>query len=174
MSRSTRVVVIALVLGASGAAVAYSEYGSGIKRLFGGRSSLSTATNADRVEVTRLDAPSEQKFGLIETLPTYPVLASPVVPGSDDAARLTELLTSPSSYEWDPEWAKSCIPSFGVQVTFHRGGERVDVLLCLDCAILMVFEEGDHVGTAHFDPADEQIVRLIQKMFPEDEEISQL
>jgi hypothetical protein len=172
MSRSTLVVALGLVGVSIGASVAYSEYGSDIKRLFGGRSSLSTATNADRVEVTRLDAPHSQESP--NTLPAYPVLAGPVLPSSEDAARLTELLTSPSSYAWDPESAKSCIPSFGVQVTFHRGRERVDVLLCLDCAILIVFGNGQQVGGAHFDPADEKIVLIIKKLFPEDEEITQL
>lgn len=151
-----------------------SEYGSGLSRLFGGRSSLALVRQADRVEVTRLDAPYEQSFGLIETLPAYPVLAGPVMPSAGDARQLTTLLTSVESYVWDPEAVKACIPSFGVQVTFHRGGKRIDVMLCLDCAILMVFEDRQIVGAANFDPSRDKITAIVQKLFPQDEELSQL
>jgi hypothetical protein len=63
---------------------------------------------------------------------------------------------------------------YGARVKFERAGDRVDLLLCLECDESLIFSNGRFVGYGFFVPAHDRLVRVVQELFPDDEQIQSL
>jgi hypothetical protein len=94
----------------------------------------------------------------------------------DDVKRLASLLTTPKSYDiYDPtvRGLRACIPYYGVYVSFISGNEQCDVWLTLFCTDAM-FALGDrYKGSADFSPGEAEVMKVIQHLFPDDQEIQE-
>ena len=80
---------------------------------------------------------------------------------------------------WPRAWAnsnkgKACEPLYGVRLEFIQGEKSTDIFFCLECNILGVYVNGKSVDSADFDDIRPQLVKLIQKIFPEDKTIQVL
>lgn len=83
------------------------------------------------------------------------------------ATKIGAALTSPRSFA-SPDIAVSCIPVYGVRLTFHRVDNRVDVLICLECGTILTYREGKEVGGAFFEPTPKALIKALKELFPED------
>jgi len=121
-----------------------------------------------RVTAYRIDGMRE-KGG--ETLHGYPVLAGPVAVDAASQDELRAVLTDDRTYLWDI--AKACEFLPGVLVR-SEGKETVDVLFCFSCDELEVHRGAKKVGHEDFDPRRADLVRIAQRLFPDDPAIAKL
>jgi len=167
--------VAVVVLAATAAVVAYARAeaaGRRVADLFDGEAGLKTVTAADEVVAYRLAPLPVERQGRRTPLDEFEVLAGPVPLPAEHAGRVARALSSPGSYGWD--YAKGCVPIYGVRFSFVRGGDRVDVLLCLQCDVLLVYRNGEIAGGEDFDPIRPILVRAAKAAFPDDEVIAGL
>jgi hypothetical protein len=177
MRLSIRLLAAATILAVlAGAGAAWALRGraepSGADRLaelFGGPAGLSIVASPDRVEASRLGPPPDRP-GVSEA--DLPTIAGPVPVPDATATTLSRALTSPNSYGWD--YAKGCIPSYGVRLSFHRAGGRVDVLLCMQCQMILVSRDGGEGRSEDFDPINAILVDAVILLFPDDPAIQSL
>jgi hypothetical protein len=87
-------------------------------------------------------------------------------------ADVATVLTDPRSYDWSK--AVGCLPSYGVKLSFTRGADRVDVLLCFECDIVLFEHNGEPPGLEEFTPMRPVLVRAVKQLFPDDAEIQAL
>jgi len=136
--------------------------------VLGGQAAYDAISRPDKVEAYRLDPPSPAP-----QLPSqYPVTAGPVRLSPDMAAEVSASLTSSATYLLDS--AKSCNPRYGVKLSFHRGAERIDVLLCYECMIFTAVRGDQFIGGEDFDNGNATLVRAAKAAFPDDEAIQGL
>ncbi|MDX1953188.1 MAG: hypothetical protein SFY81_13485 [Verrucomicrobiota bacterium] len=75
------------------------------------------------------------------------------------------------SYAWGSQ--KACMPVYGVKAEFLRGGKKVEVLFCFECAILRV-KHGGEAREENFDFAFNELLKIIRKEFPRDRELQKI
>jgi len=137
---------------------------------FGGADGIKAVARPDRVEAFRLaptPASTLQADHAFDRLENYPTASGPVAVPAGRAVGLSSALTSPRSYLWGV--GKGCgQPTPGVRLSFVRGRDRVDVLLCFRCNILMIYRGGRYTGGGSFDPIREPLARSAKALFPDD------
>lgn len=143
-----------------------------IEKLFGGRDNLAVVTQPEHVMAYRVGPLPEGIVWQQEAFSDYPIVSEPVELPVATAKQVSAALASPATYDW--YWAKACQPVYGVQLSFIRGAERVDVLLCFECDMLLVGRNGQTLGGEDFDHARGILVRAVKECFPDDEVIQQL
>jgi hypothetical protein len=144
--------------------------------MFGGEGGLAIVSHPSKVEACRLGPLPVREVGGLQTRTTkpadYPILSGPVTVPTKIATELSSAFTSGDAYGWD--YAKGCKPTYGVRLSFYRGGDQVDVLLCLNCKILIVARDGEFVGGEDFDPIWPIVVEAVTTIFPQDPAIQSL
>ncbi len=100
------------------------------------------------------------------------MIAGPVAVDDTVAKSVSQLLLNDKNYLWDV--GKGCDPIFGVRLEFLQGDKTTDVFFCLECDILSVYVNGQAVGSEDFDDMRPQLVKAMQKIFPDDKEIQGL
>ena len=138
--------------------------------MFGGDAGLATVARPEWVEAYRIGPPRPATRS--QEVNDYPIIAGPGRIATENANELSAALTSPKSYVW--ETAKGCEPEYGVCLSFFRGDNRVDVLLCFECNILLVAWNGSVTGGEDFDPVRPVLVRAVKAGFPADDVIQTL
>ena len=139
--------------------------------MFDGDSGIETIRHSDKVEAYRIDLPlspvnNRNRVG------DYPILSGPVRVPVELTSELVAVLLSPESYVW--EWMKMCDPEYGVCLSFYRMGDRVDILLCFECSIVMMAHNGVATGGEDFDYMRPTLVRAAKALFPSDSVIQGL
>ncbi|MGC1272412.1 MAG: hypothetical protein WBC44_01800 [Planctomycetaceae bacterium] len=143
-----------------------------VAEMFGGRDGLKTLTEPDKVEAYRLRPLPQDKQGRRTPLKEFQILSGPVTVPKESAKNVARSLLSYDSYEWDS--AKGCLPIYGVRLSFARGDDRVDVLLCFQCDVLLVYRNGKITGGEDFDAIRPVLVRTVKPLFPDDEVVQGL
>lgn len=145
--------------------------------LYGGAGGLAVVANPDRVEAFRLRPTPEsapRSPDAYDDLANFPTASGPVAVPAGAAATLSSSLISPRSYLWAGD-LKSCgAPTPGVRLSFLPGVDRVDVLLCFRCEILLVYRGGHLTGGKDFDPIQGALARSVKALFPDDPAIQAL
>ncbi len=140
-----------------------------VARLFGGDKGLEILSHPDRIEAFRLEPIDEPT----DVLPVnYPVMTGPVTVPGELSIALTSALASEESYDWDKP--RDCMPSYGLRLSFYRGRDRVDVLLCMNCETLLVIRNGEECGMGQFNPIRAIMVDAVKSLFPNDQVIQSL
>jgi len=127
------------------------------------------------IEAWRIDGMAfmeRRADGAQDTLHGYPVLAGPVPVDAESAAVLADVLGDDDTYLWDV--AKGCEFLPGVAVRWREGEATVDVLFCFSCDELETYVGDARVGHEDFDPRRRDLVRVAQRLFPEDAQIREL
>jgi hypothetical protein len=154
-------VVLALTSGCTSRTEAYET-------VFGGEDAAAAVRDATTVEAYRLVAPSYFQ----QTLDKYEMASGPVPVPANLADQLKQLLLDPGSYDFTI--AKGCVPDHGVRIEFVHKGRKIDVLLCFECQILSVYDNGEAVGGEDFDRINGQLVSIVKQLFPQDQVIQSL
>ena len=139
-----------------------------LSKVFGSSVAIDTIKSADSVKAYRLPSPSEYRA----SLSGYKMSAGPIDVPDDQIAKLHAVLLDKSTYGWD--YAKGCIPDYGVRIQFQHDSHEVDVLLCFECDILSVYHNGKAVGGEDFDDGRPQLVKIVKTVFPDDQVIQSL
>ena len=138
------------------------------KTVFGSEAAATAVRNATTVQAYRLASPSFFE----QTLDKYEMAAGPVAVPTKLADQLKQLLLDPGSYDFSA--AKSCLPDHGVRIEFVDGKRKIDVLLCFECRILSVYDNGQSAGGEDFDPINRQLIDIVKQLFPNDTAIQAL
>ncbi len=85
---------------------------------------------------------------------------------------LLSILLDPAAYEW--EYSKSCIATPGVKLSFRSGDHQIDLLLCFECDILMVYRDDKYVSSGNIDFGRPKLVALLKASYPDDPTIQSL
>ena len=158
---------------AAWAAVGYArpDRAAELAKDFGGAEGLETLRHPDKVTAVRLELlPAEGPRGRVAA--DHPPLGEPVAVPPKVAAEVAKLLTDPASYDWGV--ASGCLPDYGMRLTFARGADRVDVLVCYGCAVLRAERNGKVTGGGLFGPARAPLARVAKTLFPEGEPVRSL
>ena len=102
----------------------------------------------------------------------YPVVSSAVPIDDVSRANLSKVLSDPGTYLWDV--AKACEFLPGVALRFAGDNVNVDILICFYCDELEIYMNGKRAGHEDFDPRRSDLLRVVKKLFPEDEAIQAL
>ena len=130
--------------------------------VFGTDSSIAIVATPGDVAGYRLD-PEHDGAQPVEATPGgYPILEGPLEVEGAVATELRALLTDPATFP-APEAAKGCLPRYGVRLEFVQPEGRVDVVVCLECSVLLVYRDDVHAGTGHFDDASEDLEVLLSR-----------
>jgi hypothetical protein len=164
-------VVIAALFAAAGIAWQASKR-TALERLYGGPANLAIVARPTKVEAYRLGPLPLEELSHDAAVGAHPVLAGPVELPEADAVAVAAALSSADSYAW--HFGKACMPRYGVRLSFVRGPDRVDVLLCFECDILAAWRNGQWLGYEDFDDARPVLVRAVRAAFPDDAEIQSL
>jgi hypothetical protein len=135
---------------------------------FGGPEVLAIVQQAEKVIAHRIEADAGTYLRTRE----YTVAGDGVVLSEKDARDLIATIMDPALYEWQD--AKSCLPRPGIRFQFHRGGEVVDMPVCLECAIFMVDYKGKPVGGQNCDAAVTKLLDLAVRLFPKDASLAEM
>lgn len=142
-----------------------------LERVLGGPKALEAIRRPEIVEACRLAtaAPSQLETRKLSDFPTQGNVVS-VPPGI--ASAIGECLVNPDLYRW--HMLVTCIPDYGVRVTFFRGTDRVDVLFCFECNLVLTFWNERQVQGAYFPGARSSVLAKIKELFPDDQAIQTL
>jgi hypothetical protein len=147
-----------------------------VQRLFGGRQLFDFFVASQQVTAQRVHWRSDYKISADELSNYNRQKTVPV--SSSQAARLKRLLQKSCSY-YQGSNVKSCLPDYGVVLTFRSGQHAVQVAICFQCNMLGIFDGGDDDARrvnsiSDFDPMRGSLVSIIKKIFPDDSEIQDL
>ena len=134
------------------------KHADDVEKLFGGPDGFATLKSPDRIEAFRIE--DDRQTGQPH------VISKPIVVAKPLATELTAILSSPDSYGWD--YAKFCELQLGVQLSFYRGDDRLDVLLCFQCDELQVRWKDARSEAEDFDAIRPPLVRAVKALFPDD------
>jgi len=81
---------------------------------------------------------------------------------------------NPDSYEWDLDSAKGCDVTYSIRIEFKKGTNRVEVLMCLWCSVELIFVNGQYVSGHELDKIRDEVLTVIQPLFPNDSSIQEL
>jgi hypothetical protein len=124
----------------------------------------------EKVKAYRLrPTASESDIHVGRSVDEYPIVGESVAIPALTTEQLIALLSQP-----ERELAKACIPAPGVRLDFIRGSETLQVLLCFECKILIVYQDGKLVGGGDFDSSYVDLLRAVKAIFPNDPEIQAL
>ena len=138
--------------------------------LYGGTDSFAVLQKADTVVAYRLSPIPVESHP--ETLSDFTFSKGPVSINEELAEKLAAALSDPYSYGWD--FVKACIPTYGVRLSFEADGGTLDILLCFECDILAIFDDGTAIGGEDFDYMRPVLVQAVQNIFPDDVELRAL
>lgn len=152
--------------------------------MFGGAEIVKTIQDPDRVTAQRIqmkDFDEHTEDGGWARV-NYEPLADPIVVSDANARRLAGWLTAGSSYMWYDEIlvTKSCVPTYGVKLSFDRGDRHVEVWLCFECDIFTVYEPIEYESSRHssgggdFELIHDELADVMQSLFPDDDAIQAL
>jgi hypothetical protein len=119
---------------------------------------------ADRVEAYRL---------LGDPMRKYVRTAGPIAVPATSAVGLRRVLS-----QWKPNgpWA-ACMAKPGVELVFHRGSDEVHVFLCFGCRLMSMTTAVPTTPAEDFYPFDaehRELLKLVKRIFPRDEELADL
>ena len=136
-----------------------------VAAVFGGNRAMDIVEHPDRVLAYRLDPdPSND--------PAYPRTAGPVELPTATAADVSAALLSADTYLLGG--GKGCEPLYGMLLEFVQGDDRVDVMFCFECDILLARRKDRPAAYGDFDYGRAVFVRAAKECFPGDEEIQAL
>jgi hypothetical protein len=161
------VMVVAVMTATAGAKwflMARSPATPELLKLYGGRKGFAVLQKPDRIEAFRLSHPRGSN--------EPSVTEGPVAVTGSVAQELVSLLSAHDAYGWNT-WP-GCIPDWGVRLSFYRGADRIDVLLCFQCNLLSVSLNGTKIGDGYFGPMRPHLVRAIKEIFPNDQALQEL
>lgn len=148
------------------------QRGGDIQRMFGGSTGLLTFNHADRIAAYRIDKPADRDKWSGAGLADFPIVSGPISVSKSDAETLIATLQDRDSYVWNNP--KACIPLPGVRLDFIRGDDRLSVLICFECDMIMNHLNGMPVGAGHTDNVRPTLLRVAQSLFPDDATIQSL
>lgn len=90
----------------------------------------------------------------------WKIASGPTRPEDAALKRLSEVLTSDASYDFNV--AKRCAFQPDVALRFNGVKKRIDLVFCLTCSEVQVLEGEKKIGSAYFDPAAEEIRHLLK------------
>lgn len=154
---------LAATYGLQGMLPAEAGSSSKLGTLYGGPKGFAVLKNPERIEAFRLSHVAGEE----------PVVtAGPIKVEQPTSQQIVSLLSADKSFDWN--LGKGCIPIWGVRLSFYRGTDRLDVLLCFQCDILGVSLNGKELKFEDFDPVHAQLVKIVKVIFPDDPEIQKL
>lgn len=106
------------------------------------------------------------------TIHGYPVTAGPVSVDAATGAAIAEILLDDDTYVWRS--AKACKFLPGVAIRERRGETVVEVLLCFGCDEVQFWLDGARAQTEDTDPRRADLVRIAQRLFPDDAKLRNL
>lgn len=134
----------------------------------GGNEGIETLKNPTRVEAHRIkhrgDDYSDYK--------NYEVISEAVPVSNELATVLVRDLFTLKSFVGEPK--KACMPNYGIRLSSLREDDRVEIYLCFDCALLLVVRNSSVVGGKDFGRIEENLLRVVKTLFPNDHEIQDL
>jgi hypothetical protein len=154
--------------------LAYLHYqgDTDIQRLFGGSAGLQTFNHADRVAAYRIDKPADRDKWAGAGLSDFPIINGPIAVSKSDVEILTTTLQERDSYIWnDP---KGCEPLPGVRLDFIRGDDRLSILICFECDMIINYLNGKLVGGGDTEKVRPVLLRVAKSLFPDDATIQSL
>ena len=153
-----------------------SKTDSRVQALVGGEAAallIADLSKAKTCDAYRIDGfAREAKGDDPTTLHGYPILSGPSPINDASRATLSNVLNDPNTYLWNVDKACEFLP--GVALRFTGGNVNVDVLICFSCDELEIYTNGKQVGHEDFDPRRHDLLRVIKKLFPDDEVIQGL
>ncbi|HKK75804.1 MAG TPA: hypothetical protein VJ953_12075 [Saprospiraceae bacterium] len=97
----------------------------------------------------------------------YPILSGPIELDPEERQQITSLLSDTSSYQLD-EAFKMCLFTPNVALLLEREGQAsLEVLLCLDCNVLKIYERGQEIFSEDFDPSRSAFLTIFYPLFKE-------
>lgn len=96
----------------------------------------------------------------------FPILGGPVPVDDVSAVELASVLLDDDTYLWDV--GKFCVFAPGVAIRETRGSTVVEVLICLSCDEIACYVNGTTQGPEDTDPRRADLVRIAQRLFPDD------
>lgn len=159
----TFVILATILLGA-----ACCQGAERLSSLFGDKEAQAVVAKPTKVHAYRL---ADNSF-YQRAVKDYKTIAGPVAVEDALAKSLGQVLLDEKSYLWDV--GKGCDPSYGVRLEFIQADKTTDVFFCFDCNILDVYVNGKPVGGEDFDDVRPQLVKAMQKIFPDDKVIQGL
>ena len=155
------------------AIAALSACSSGVPATAGGDAVERVIQDHDTVIVYRLD-PSESKAKaeasaegviLIDGI----AVVSQIEADAEFAASLADMFLNSDTYTGD---FAACIPMYGAGVEFQSLHGVVQILICMQCQEFKVLLDSSSVGHGSFERVNNEMRQLIEKAFPDIDEIS--
>lgn len=102
-----------------------------------------------------------------DTYLEYPILAGPQVLHQQELLVVKQLLSDTSTYILD-EAFKMCLftPNIGLRLE-DDNGDFLDFLICFDCNVLKIMDQGQEVFSEDFDPGRDELLMLFYPLFKE-------
>jgi hypothetical protein len=144
---------------------------SDIRRIFGGSSGMAALNHADRMEAYRVEPPADRNTSS-NALEDFPIIKGPIAISQSDSQELLATLQDRNSYLWDLKKGCTIIP--GVRFDFVRGNDRLSVLVCFQCDMVVNYLNGKIVGGGNTDKVRPTLVRIARSLFPDDPTIQSL
>jgi hypothetical protein len=152
--------------------ISVAPSGPAMARLFGGQAALDILRNPDSVHACLLEIPN-QVISSTEAIGDYRTKGDEIDVPSATAAALGNMLLEAESYKWDMKVA--CMPDFGVRMTWRRGSERIDLLVCFKCGQMLIYRNSRLIGDTDLrDPLRDHLLSAAKSLFPDDATIQTL
>jgi hypothetical protein len=137
-----------------------------LTRVLGGERVVAILKDPDRVEAVLLDEP-KTFAGAYPEPREYDVVSEPYSVAPETARSISQTLTTPELHRFIDPGTKSCIPYYGVRITYHRGEDRLDLYFCFTCMDLAIYFNGAPVGAMQFLFTCKRLLKDMQTIFPD-------
>lgn len=137
----------------------------------GGAQVAAVIKNSQRTEVALIEPPDDKQS---HPPNEFVDIGEPRTSPGELAQDFRRILLDPNENVRYAGMSKSCIPRYGVRVSFFAGQDRVDVYLCFECAIMATCLNGEPAGENNFELAYRQLISDIRKIYPDDDGLAKL
>lgn len=144
---------------------------SEVQTAFGGRQGVATIANFDAAEAYRIGPMLKDVQFAEASVADFPVVAGPVAIPRGIAAEIAHTLLDEKTHL---HLYKACEPTPGVRLSFVRGGDRIDVILCFECNMAFTYIDQRFIYGFDFDEVRPVFVRAVKACFPDDEVVQRL
>ena len=135
-----------------------------IRRLFGGSPGISALNHADRIEAYRVEVPADRNTSS-NALEDFPIIKGPMPILQSDADTLLAILQDRNSYVRDVK--KGCLFVPEVRLDFIRDNDRLSVLLCFQCDMIVSYLNGKLIGGRNTEKVRPTLVKIAALDFSE-------
>jgi hypothetical protein len=134
----------------------------------GGEEVAAVLRQPDRAVAVLLEPPNFRSWNAHE----FKVVSDAIAVAPEVSSEIAQTLVSPDQFREIPP--KTCLPIYGVRLTYFAKEGRVDIYFCFECALFATYLNEKPVGGGSFDFCYHRLIDAVRKIYPDNARLAKL